>query len=161
PASPPGPGTTLSTPGGTPASAASSASRRAVSGVAEAGLTTSELPSASAGAAFQGGMARGECHGTMRAQTPTASPDGRSGPGARAGSVWPAEGGDQAGVVREAGGAHLVPAARLLEGLPPVARLERRQLLRRGADAPREPQEHPRPFGGGGPAPVARLIGAP
>ena len=49
----PGPGTTLRTPSGSPASAASSASRSAVSGDCDAGLSTTELPVASAGPSFQ------------------------------------------------------------------------------------------------------------
>ena len=89
PAALPGPGTTLSTPGGTPASAASSARRRAVSGVAAAGLTTTELPSASAGATFQVVMANGKFHGTIRPQTPTGSRKVRPVPGAPTGTVWP------------------------------------------------------------------------
>ena len=49
----PGPGTTLSEPGGKPTSLASSAMRSALSGVCESGLRTIEQPAASAGASFQ------------------------------------------------------------------------------------------------------------
>ena len=49
----PGPGTTLIVPGGKPTSAASSAIRSAVSGVASSGLRTTEQPAASAGESFQ------------------------------------------------------------------------------------------------------------
>ncbi len=52
PASRPKPGTTFSTPGGTPASSASSPSRSALSGVCSAGFSTAVLPQASAGATF-------------------------------------------------------------------------------------------------------------
>ena len=48
----PGPGTTLIEPGGKPTSAASSAMRRAESGVCESGLSTTEQPAARAGASF-------------------------------------------------------------------------------------------------------------
>jgi hypothetical protein len=93
PAAPPGPGTTLSTPGGKPASAASSARSRAESGVADAGLTTIELPTASAGATFQVVMAKGKFHGTMRPQTPTGSRKVRPVPGAETGTVRPPKAG--------------------------------------------------------------------
>ena len=52
PSTAPGPGTTLSTPSGSPASDASSASRSAVSGEADAGLRTTELPVDSAAPSF-------------------------------------------------------------------------------------------------------------
>jgi hypothetical protein len=48
----PSPGTTLTTPGGMPTSAASSAIRSAVSGVAASGFRTTVQPAASAGASF-------------------------------------------------------------------------------------------------------------
>jgi hypothetical protein len=50
PASSPSPGTTFSTPGGRPASRASSPKRIAVSGASSAGFSTQQLPVASAGA---------------------------------------------------------------------------------------------------------------
>ena len=49
----PSPGTTLTTPAGMPTSAASSARRSAVRGVAGSGLSTAVQPAASAGASFQ------------------------------------------------------------------------------------------------------------
>ena len=85
----PGPGNTLNTPGGTPASSASSARRRAVSGVSLAGLRTTELPMASAGAAFQVAMAKGKFQGTIRPQTPTGSRKVRPVPRADTGTVEP------------------------------------------------------------------------
>ncbi len=47
------------TPGGIPASRASSPRRMALSGVAEAGLRTMVLPAASAGATFQAAIING------------------------------------------------------------------------------------------------------
>ena len=49
----PSPGTMLRTPGGIPVSAASSARRIALSGVAGSGFSTTAQPAASAGASFQ------------------------------------------------------------------------------------------------------------
>ena len=68
----PRPGTTLSTPAGTPASAASSASRIAVRGVCSAGLTRQEQPAASAGASFQAAISSGKFHGSTSPTTPPA-----------------------------------------------------------------------------------------
>ena len=53
PTTSPRPVTTFRTPSGTPASLASSARRTVVRGVADAGLSTIELPAASAGPIFQ------------------------------------------------------------------------------------------------------------
>ena len=71
PALPPGPGTTLNTPSGRPASCVSSAKRSAVSGVSEAGLRTSVFPAASAGAIFQEASRNGKFHGTIAPTTPS------------------------------------------------------------------------------------------
>ena len=73
PAIEPLPGSTLNTPGGTPASSASSAIRIAVSGVSSAGLSTTVLPAASAGAVFQPTMIMGKFHGTIAPTTPSGS----------------------------------------------------------------------------------------
>ena len=59
PASSPKPVTTLSTPGGRPASSASSARRRAESGDCSAGLSTAVQPAASAGASERAAMPSG------------------------------------------------------------------------------------------------------
>ena len=48
----PRPGSTLNTPGGIPASAVNSAKRSALSGDCSAGLSSTLLPAASAGATF-------------------------------------------------------------------------------------------------------------
>ncbi|MNO93857.1 hypothetical protein D3C76_854640 [compost metagenome] len=71
PAVSPRPGTTFSTPSGMPASSASSASRRAENGDCSAGLSTTELPAASAGASFQAAMSSGKFHGTTAPITPS------------------------------------------------------------------------------------------
>src|SRR2546425_541331 len=63
PAVGPNPGTTLSTPSGSPASAARRASSRVVIGVCSAGFRTTVLPQARAGAAFHVAMGRGAFHG--------------------------------------------------------------------------------------------------
>ncbi len=55
----PWPGSTVSTPSGRPASAARAARCRVERGVASAGLSSSELPAASAGPTFQAAMASG------------------------------------------------------------------------------------------------------
>ena len=74
PASPgPKPCTTLNTPGGMPASANAWASSAAVSGLCSAGLSTTVLPNASAGAIFQVSSISGKFHGEMHADTPTGS----------------------------------------------------------------------------------------
>src|ERR1700694_2724390 len=67
----PGPGRTLTTPGGQPASKQILPSSSAVMGVGEAGLSMIVQPAAKAGATFQAAMSRGEFHGTICAQTPT------------------------------------------------------------------------------------------
>ena len=73
PTTEPLPGITVSTPSGSPASSASSPIRIAVSGVISAGLTTTVLPAASAGAIPQPRMGIGKFQGTMMATTPSGS----------------------------------------------------------------------------------------
>ena len=65
------PATMLMTPAGTPARSANTANAKADSGVALAGLQTTEQPAASAGAIFRVSMALGKFHGVMQATTPT------------------------------------------------------------------------------------------
>jgi hypothetical protein len=67
------PGTTVKTPAGKPASRASSPSRIAVSGVSSAGLSTTVLPAASAGAKPQPAIGIGKFHGTITPTTPSGS----------------------------------------------------------------------------------------
>ena len=67
------PVTTLSTPGGRPASSPSASIASAVSGVCSAGLSTIVQPAASAGAALRVGIAAGKFQGVIPAVTPTGS----------------------------------------------------------------------------------------
>ena len=69
----PPPVITFTTPLGRSVSSSSSASRSAVSGVFDAGLSTTLLPIASAGASFQTAITSGKFHGTIAAQTPIGS----------------------------------------------------------------------------------------
>ena len=73
PAIGPGPGTTLTTPSGKPASMTSSPRRSAVSGVCSAGLNTTVLPPARAGPSFQAAMSSGKFHGMICPTTPNGS----------------------------------------------------------------------------------------
>src|SRR5437867_1455964 len=73
PAAPPGPDTTLTTPSGIPASAHSRPTSSVVSGVYEAGLMTTELPAAMAGAIFHAAIWIGKFHGVMPTHTPIGS----------------------------------------------------------------------------------------
>ena len=73
PTTDPLPGMTVSTPAGSPASSASSPIRIAVSGVISAGLSTTVLPAASAGAKPQPAIGIGKFHGTMTPTTPSGS----------------------------------------------------------------------------------------
>ncbi len=66
-----GPVTTFSTPAGSPARSASTASASAENGVCGAGLTTMEQPAASAAPALRAIIAAGKFHGVIAAQTPT------------------------------------------------------------------------------------------
>ena len=63
----------MKTPSGRPASSASSARRIAVSGVSSAGLSTTVLPAASAGAKPQPAIGIGKFHGTITPTTPSGS----------------------------------------------------------------------------------------
>src|SRR6266851_1808275 len=67
------PGSTWNTPSGRPASKASSPIRIAVSGGASAGLATTVLPAASAGAMPQDRIGIGKFNGTISPTTPTGS----------------------------------------------------------------------------------------
>ena len=69
----PPPVMTFTTPLGRSVSSSSSARRSAVSGVLDAGLSTQELPIASAGASFQTAMTSGKFQGMIPAQTPIGS----------------------------------------------------------------------------------------
>src|SRR4051794_40262055 len=73
PTTDPLPGITFSTPGGRPHSFAYSANLSSDSDVFEAGLMTTVLPQASAGAIFQTPSISGKFHGVMGPTTPTGS----------------------------------------------------------------------------------------
>ena len=73
PAVSPKPGTTFTTPSGMPASAMSPARRSAVSGVCSAGLSTTQLPAASAGPSFHAAISSGKFHGMICPTTPSGS----------------------------------------------------------------------------------------
>ena len=73
PTTEPLPGSTVNTPSGRPASSASSAIRIAVRGVISAGLSTTVLPAASAGANPQPAIGIGKFHGTITPTTPRGS----------------------------------------------------------------------------------------
>ena len=73
PADGPYPGTTLTTPGGNPTSATSSAIRSADSGVSSAGLSTAVFPAARAGPSFQLVNITGKFQGTIWPTTPSGS----------------------------------------------------------------------------------------
>src|SRR5439155_23565133 len=63
--------TTFTTPGGTPAATSASAIRYTDSGSCGAGLTTTVLPIASAGATLPAGLAHGLLYEVMQVTTPT------------------------------------------------------------------------------------------
>gem|GEM_PF-1935510 len=62
---------TLTTPAGTPTSSSSFTKCKVVSGVSEAGFTTTVHPAASAGAIFRVAIASGKFHGVMKKHGPT------------------------------------------------------------------------------------------
>ena len=76
----PGPGRTWNTPSGSPAARASSPIRIAVSGVISAGLATTVLPAARAGARPQDRIGIGKFHGTISPTTPSGSANVTSSP---------------------------------------------------------------------------------
>ncbi len=67
----PAPVTMLTTPGGSSACRQISAKASAVSGVVSAGLSTTVLPQASAGAIFQASISSGKFHGMTWPATPS------------------------------------------------------------------------------------------
>ena len=74
------PTTTLKTPSGIPASTTIFSSSTAVSGVSAAGLSTIELPAASAGASFQQAIGSGKFQGVINPTTPSGSRNVKSTP---------------------------------------------------------------------------------
>src|SRR5215470_9082933 len=73
PTSGPKPVTTLTTPGGKPASSTSFMNSSTEADVNSDGLITTVLPAASAGASFQESSSSGEFHGVIMPQTPSGS----------------------------------------------------------------------------------------
>src|SRR6185295_15353197 len=73
PTTEPRPMTRLNTPGGMPEPAMICDSACAVAGTRSAGLNTTQLPYASAGAIFHAGIAIGKFHGVIRPTTPSGS----------------------------------------------------------------------------------------
>ena len=73
PTTPPAPGRTEKSPGGRPAASTMRASSRQTSGLQEAGLSSTALPAASAGATFCASEAMGEFQGVIPATTPSGS----------------------------------------------------------------------------------------
>jgi hypothetical protein len=69
----PKPVTTLTTPGGKPASSNSSANSSVDADVNSDGFNTTVQPAASAGASFHAASSSGEFHGVIAATTPTGS----------------------------------------------------------------------------------------
>ena len=63
-------GMTLTTPAGTPASSSTGISASMVSGVSDAGLSTTGQPAASAGPILRVAMAAGKFHGVTRTAMP-------------------------------------------------------------------------------------------
>ncbi len=124
----PGPTTTLTTPSGSPASAASSAKRSAVSGVSSAGFSTTVLPAASAGASFHAAIVSGKFHGVISPTTPTRLAHRERLPAGDRDRVAEQALG-RARVVAERVHHHAHLAARVGDRLAGVARLEHRQLL--------------------------------
>src|SRR5580704_1334117 len=64
---------TFNTPAGSPASVSSSPNLTPSTGVSEAGLKTTALTAASAGAILRAGIANGKFHGVITETTPTGS----------------------------------------------------------------------------------------
>ena len=141
------PGSTWSTPSGSPASRASSPIRIAVSGVISAGLTTTVLPAASAGAMPQARIGIGKFHGTISADHAQRLVEGHVQPAGH--RDLPAE---QPLRRRRVVLQHVADVPGLPAGLPdrvPGARdLERGQLVDVRVDLGGEPAQQPGPVAG-------------
>ena len=130
----------LTTPGGSSAWRSTSQNSSAVSGVVSAGLSTTVLPAASAGAIFQASISSGKFHGMIWPATPI----GRAAPVRErvVELVGPA------GVVEEVRrGQRQVDVARLLDRLAAVERLEHGELARALLQQPRDPEQVLGPLG--------------
>ena len=130
----PSPVTMLTTPGGSSAWRTTSQKRSAVSGVVSAGLSTTVLPAASAGASFQASISSGKFHGMICPATP-------SGP-RRAVRERVLELVGPARVVEEVRrGERQVDVARLLDRLAAVQRLEHGELAGALLEDARDPEQ--------------------
>jgi hypothetical protein len=119
PAPLPKPGNTLNTPGGMPASIASSARRMAVSGDFSEGFSSTLLPIASAGAIFHEAISIGKFHGTIAAITPSGSCVTRPSSSCPVGPTWIVDLVDRlAGPVHAAHGRGDIHRQRIIDGLP-------------------------------------------
>src|SRR6266545_3797253 len=149
PTTDPRPGTTVNTPSGSPASRPSSARRSAVSGVTLAGLSTTVLPAARAGAKPHAAIGIGKFHGTITPTTPSGSWKVTSTPPGT-GICRPV---NRAGVVVQdvADVASLPPG--VADGVSRVAHLQPGQLLDVTVHDGREAAQQP--------GPVARRDGPP
>ena len=146
PTTEPLPGITMKTSSGSPASRASSARRIAVSGVSSAGLSTTVLPAASAGAKPQPAIGIGKFHGTMTPTTPSGSLNVRSTPPAT--GIWrPNSRSGRAAVVGEDVADVAGLPARVAQRVAGAGHLEQRELLVVGVDDLAEPAQQPRAVG--------------
>ena len=125
----PGPATTLTTPSGMPAASAIRSNSSAVSGVSSAGLSTTVLPAASAGASFHDAIVSGKFHGVISADDTERLAEGHRRRRRRPGSCRRAVALGPAGVVAEGVDHHPHLAARVADRLAGVARLEHGQRL--------------------------------
>ena len=131
----------LTTPAGSSACRQMSAKRSAVSGVVSAGLRTTVLPHASAGAIFHASISSGKFHGMICAG------DAERARLAVRERVLELVG--PARVVEEVRrGERDVDVARLLDRLAAVQRLRDRELARALLDQARDPEQVLRPLGG-------------
>ena len=142
----------LTTPGGRPASTQISAKASAVSGVYSAGLSTTVLPQASAGAIFQASISSGKFQGMICPQTPTGRAFGKLA-------------GDQRGpagvMVEMPGDERHVDVARLADRLAVVEALQHGEEALALLDEPGERVEVLRPLMAGkrGPGGLRRARG--
>ena len=136
----PSPVTMLTTPGGSSAWRSTSQNSSAVSGVVSAGLSTTVLPAASAGAIFHASISSGKFHGMIWPATPTRP---RAPVRERVLElVGPAR------VVEEVRrGERQVDVARLLDRLAAVERLQHGELARALLQQPRDPEQVLRALG--------------
>lgn len=154
----PWPGSTFSTPSGRPASAASAANRSAVRGDRSEGLSTTELPMASAGAIFQQAISSGKFHGTIAATTPSRlardQPQHMQAGGCDFAVQLVHRFGGPAQAAHHSG---QIDAARVAHRLAHVQGFQQRQRVRVFLHQGRQGQQHPLAVGRAGLRPVVNL----